>query len=51
VSGKKRIAFTRFDILRTPTGDNELATRLTMTWTDTTLNGEPLTPAGEARPA
>jgi hypothetical protein len=50
VRGKQRIAFTRFEIFRAPTGDNEIATRLTMTWTDTTLDGEPLTPTGESPP-
>ncbi|WUH98552.1 hypothetical protein OHR68_34380 [Spirillospora sp. NBC_00431] len=46
VSGKQRTGFILFDLLRSPTNDNEIVSRLRMTLTDKSLDGSPLNEEG-----
>jgi hypothetical protein len=42
VRGQKRTGFILFELLRMPAGQNEIGSRLSMTLTDTALDGTPL---------
>lgn len=46
VRGQKRTGFILFELSRMPVGQNEIASRLSMTLTDNALDGTPLTDEG-----